>query len=302
MKISGPAIFHRTVYCARCQSRYEVGFNSLKRAINPICLAVGKDGKECGGTKYSFLPRDEVDKLVQANLSAVWWVLKKKIMAYTPENFILAVGGEDEVAAEGRLALLEAAMHYDPTRLSVSGKAARFNTYAVVSIEQRMREWINRQLRRGAAGEPILDDRSRRYVVSVRSTVALQEINTRDGTNFDGADYDLTGCIPEPSDRANTEMMMLEVRRCIDNLDERRRTVIECLYFRGMTMRQTASLIGISRERVRQNAEEAMVLIEAMYGGVFRDMSFFNVQNLVKQRRDMKRKRKMKKRLQRQSA
>lgn len=259
MKITGPVVVRRKVLCVQCQTPYRVGFTSQNRAKNPRCPE-----SKCGSSRYSFLPNKEIESMVVANLLAVRWVVNR-LLKYFPSRVVEAVGGIEEMDAEGRLALLDAAHHYDPKRLSkATGLPVAFNTYAVRSMEMKLRGWIDSQLRHGANGEPTLTE-NRKYVKDTRPTLSFQAIMDR-GANGEAV---AAGDPFFPDHRVKSALdgaVDSELCSMIALLDPRRRHVMEAIFFRGLTLVETARELRISKERVRQNKAEGLKKLTDLYG------------------------------------
>ena len=223
--------------------------------------------------------RDARDELVQANLRFVIDVAKN----YQNRGLSLA-----DLISAGNVGLLTAAERFDGT------KGYKFISYAVWWIKQSILQSIAehartvrlpmnkvsllkdisktaRRLGQGREGEPDVEEIARELDVSaeeVRETLlSARAVRSLDEAFTDDDERSLLNILSDPQQASpDTEVLSASARAQLEsvlvNLDERELRIIR-LYFgldghEALTLEQIGSLIGVTRERVRQLKERAL--------------------------------------------
>lgn len=185
-----------------------------------------------------------LEKLTKANLKFVVSI------AHQYKNRGL---GEDDLISEGNIGMMYAAQKFDGT------KGTRFVKFAAPYIRKAMEEAINEQLETFKAQNK--DERKPRkrtaHRVSIdqpipagsNGTFTLQTI--LENANSQHADENLT-----------KQIVREEIKKAMSVLDARQRKVISLLYAikdeEAYTMQETADIMDIKRERVRQIRKKAL--------------------------------------------
>jgi len=219
--------------------------------------------------------RAALDKLVNANLRFVVSVAKK----YQHQGMTL-----EDLISEGNIGLIKAAERFDATR------GFKFISFAVWWVRQSMMHALNEKRRiirlpgnyliginniRNAMsdlelifGRPATDDelalhldmpllKLKEYMMSAGSTVSLDKGIDQDDES--GATL-LTVVADENTDPADSllisEGLKSQIRRLLSKLNRREQRIIELFYGLEtgipMELEDIASIIGLSKERVRQ--------------------------------------------------
>ena len=223
--------------------------------------------------------RDARDELVQANLRFVIDVAKN----YQNRGLSLA-----DLISAGNVGLLTAAERFDGT------KGYKFISYAVWWIKQSILQSIAehartvrlpmnkvsllkdisktaRRLGQGREGEPDVEEIARELDVSaeeVRETLlSARTVRSLDEAFTEDDERSLFNILSDPHQASpDTEVLSASARAQLEsvlvNLDERELRIIR-LYFgldghEALTLEQIGSLIGVTRERVRQLKERAL--------------------------------------------
>jgi RNA polymerase primary sigma factor len=222
---------------------------------------------------------DSLDRLVRSNLRFVVSVAKKY------QNQGVALG---DLINEGNLGLIRAAHKFDET------KGIKFISYAVWWIRQAILQALAEQsrivrvpLNRAGAlhrigrssstllqelgREPTVDEIAQDLDLSqseVASTLAISQSHlSLDAPMTPGEDNRLMDYLPDqfspqPEDEAYNHALKDTVDHALSTLKEREAKVLR-LYFglddqEPMTLEEIGSLLGITRERVRQIKEKAL--------------------------------------------
>ena len=223
--------------------------------------------------------RDARDELVQANLRFVIDVAKN----YQNRGLSLA-----DLISAGNVGLLTAAERFDGT------KGYKFISYAVWWIKQSILQSIAehartvrlpmnkvsllkdisktaRRLGQGREGEPDVEEIAQELDVSaeeVRETLlSARAVRSLDEAFTEDDERSLLNILADPHQASpDTEVLSASARAQLEsvlvNLDERELRIIR-LYFgldghEALTLEQIGSLIGVTRERVRQLKERAL--------------------------------------------
>jgi RNA polymerase primary sigma factor len=221
-----------------------------------------------------------LDKLVRSNLRFVVSVAKKY------QNQGVALG---DLINEGNLGLIRAAHKFDET------KGIKFISYAVWWIRQAILQALAEQsrivrvpLNRAGAlhrigrrsssllqelgREPTVDEIAEELDISrdeVEKTLAISQSHlSLDAPLTPGEDNRLLDYLPDqlspgPEDEAYEQALKSSIDEALGSLKEREAKILR-LYFglddqEPMTLEEIGSLLGITRERVRQIKEKALV-------------------------------------------
>ena len=221
-----------------------------------------------------------LDKLVRSNLRFVVSVAKK----YQNQGVALA-----DLINEGNLGLIRAAYKFDET------KGIKFISYAVWWIRQAILQALAEQSRivrvplnragalhrigkRSAAllqelgREPTVEELADELDISeeeVRRTLSLSQTHlSLDAPLTPGEDNRLLDYLPDqfapgPDDETYDRALMDTVEEALGTLKEREAKILR-LYFgldsqEPMTLEEIGSILGITRERVRQIKEKALL-------------------------------------------
>jgi RNA polymerase sigma factor (sigma-70 family) len=224
------------VFCVRCDHQYLLGFDSRGHAIDPRC-----DAAECGWDQWSCSCRAEVERLCATHTAAVWWAVLHYILPRFPAGSIEALGGKEELAAEGMVVLLHAARLYDSKRISAkTGRPVCFKSYLVRSVVNRVRQYITREIRFKRAA----------------SSIAPFEGELSDAKAFD------------PADTSAQKELLRHLDTKIAKLGLRRRRVLELTVMEGRTLADAGRALGTTTECVRQNRKMALTQLRKMFGEI----------------------------------
>lgn len=158
----------------------------------------------------------------------------------------------EEARDEALAALCSSAAGYDPAKINpASGKPYAFTTYASKSIIHRI---YNLGKKRSATPREL---QTRRFLVGHCSAYQGADDSAR-------ATPDLIDILQAPpTEPDNTEE--IELLRCrVQELPDRYAVVVEH-QLKGMGLRQSAKILGVSRERVRQLRDIAVRKLRVMY-------------------------------------
>ena len=223
---------------------------------------------------------EALDKLVRSNLRFVVSVAKK----YQNQGVALS-----DLINEGNLGLIRAAHKFDET------KGIKFISYAVWWIRQAILQALAEQSRivrvplnragalhrigkRSAAllqelgREPTVEELADELDISedeVRRTLALSQSHlSLDAPLTPGEDNRLLDYLPDqfspgPDDETYDQALMDTVEEALGTLKEREAKILR-LYFgldgqEPMTLEEIGSILGVTRERVRQIKEKALL-------------------------------------------
>ncbi len=254
----GPAVRTARVYCVRCWSTYRLGFNSSNRALSPKCpRLIPGDGeaKKCGHSAWSYSCRADVEKLCAANENAVWEVVHE-FCRRRPLDLLNAVGGVDEVAAEAFAGLVYHAHRFEPNRVAVStGKPVKFVTYLMNGLPRYLAMWMDEQMRLGACGAPVLNEKW------VRETVPHVRIDITPGGDENHPLSFQDQRTPCPVEEASKTEYSEQLEDALKHLDKRHRIIIEMRTMNGTSLKKVGERLGISKERTRQLEIHALVVL-----------------------------------------
>ena len=241
------------VYCARCDARYVVHFDQRNRTTGTgctVCAEKAPGGKLVCYEEWSRRPRAEVEKLVLQFQRLVYQVAIKKVMPRFHSDMIKAVGGIEEISAQGQIGLLHAARRYDGSFVhDDTKKPVKFITYATVALQRHIQRWVESQLIHGASGFPI---REKHRTVGIKPVLWLEEI-------WDGDEFPL---IAPPTVDTDEEMA---VHEALAKLDPKRREVLRGRYFAHEPLKVIGKRMGVTQERVRQIECEAIADLQDLF-------------------------------------
>lgn len=240
-----PAVRTRRVHCARCDAAYSLAFSANGRSIDAICPA-------CRSPLYSLSDKSTADKRTVQYLPLVYFVVHRDVVPRLTRDRLTSLGGIEELAGEGMLALVDASRCFDSDYRSKTGATATFKTYAMGVIRRRLWLWINRQLANGADGLPYID--SEYWVTGTRPFVCDEDIAMPDRN------------APEPPSEAGDREGREMLRNRLRSLPDRLQAVLIGRYWHGNTLAEVARQIGVSKERIRQNEAEAIAMLANLYG------------------------------------
>lgn len=234
------------------------------------------------------------DALVTANLRFVVTVAKK----YT--NYGMSFS---ELIAEGNCGLLEAVKRFDETR------GFKFITYAVWWIRQGILKALAEQSR--AARPPMsqvndlqkVEKNAARLTQELGRAPTAEEIAVRADMSLERAhnalelsQHDVSLDAPLSGEEGDDTMQAVlaadqpgfdecfdqdalfsALHECIDRLDEREQLILRA-YFgleqtRPMTLEQIGTVLGLTRERVRQLRDRALLRVRTEYGDLLQELS-----------------------------
>lgn len=180
------------------------------------------------------------NKLVEDNIKLVYYEVSRL-------NRWLRASGvlyEDAVQA-GTIGLIRAAELYDPNRISpITNDLIKFSTYAC--------RWIFQQIQRQVTRNSVV-------VVPERTAKFLPKCRTNSVSHRpfeDSEEYPiLIEDIEIPFDEHEA------VRRAMNQLTPRHKTVLKLRFWRHMTLEEIGQRLNITRERVRQIQDRAIKLL-----------------------------------------
>lgn len=238
--------------------------------------------------------RAAADTLVTANLRFVVTVVKK----YTSYGMSFS-----ELIAEGNCGLLEAVKRFDETR------GFKFITYAVWWIRQGILKALAEQSRAARPPMSQVNDLQKVEKNAARLTQKLgraptpEEIAVSADISLERAhnalelsQHDVSLDAPLSGEEGDDSMqavlaadgpgfdesfdqsaLFTALHECIDRLDDREQLILRA-YFglqqaRPMTLEQIGEVLGLTRERVRQLRDRALLRVRTEYGGMLRELS-----------------------------
>jgi RNA polymerase primary sigma factor len=259
----------------------QTGLQLYLRQINEIPLLTAEDEKQLGWAIINDNCAAARERMIRANLRLVVSIAK---------NYVNRGLTMQDLIEEGNVGLLRAVEGFDPAQ------GARFSTYASWWIKQAIKralinatqpihvpaymveliaKWkqaarkLEARLGRPPSMQELADEMQlplkklriiKRAMKAVRSPAQGPKDDHGETTNFAEllADH-RTGCPSETMARGDE---LAIIRKLLEAIDEREARILRMRFgFDGqepLTLKQIASEIGISRERVRQIADEAL--------------------------------------------
>lgn len=190
----------------------------------PSDAGVGQSGwscEFCGGQHLSLATRAEVEQRCARSLALASWCARR-FASRLGSRTLHACGGIEELRGEARIALLIAARAWDASR------GAKFSTYAVIVISNRLSQWATMQALPCRGG----GDRA--------SAPAAALDAVADAKAF------------EPVAIAALAEERLTVRRAVAKLPGKQGKIVRQRRLEGKTLEAVADAFGLSRERIRQ--------------------------------------------------
>jgi RNA polymerase primary sigma factor len=221
-------------------------------------------------------------KLIQANLRLVVSIAKK----YTGQGLLFM-----DLVQEGSIGLMKAAERFDYTR------GFKFSTYATWWIKQTIIRAIAnnsrairipvhmsdkiRALKRATAElmkstdvEPTLEEIAARMKMSERKVLAIKQavikepvsLSTPVADDLSVEDYICDSAQNGPEHKAECKYLAKDVRKALEALSEKERFILKNRYAIGVdevkTLEELGTILGFSKERIRQIACEALKKIK----------------------------------------
>ena len=184
-----------------------------------------------------------LEKLTKANLKFV------VSLAHHYKNQGL---GEDDLVSEGNIGMMHAAKKFDGT------KGIRFVSYAAPYIRKAMEEAIKEQtaLYKLPKDEKSKFERKRTHAISIDQPIPVGSSN-----NFTLQHVLENEDAPQADEHLNKELLNFEIKKGLNELNEREKRIIIAIYgLNGThyTMAEIAENMGLKRERVRQIRNKAL--------------------------------------------
>lgn len=259
----------------------QTGLQLYLRQINEIALLTAEEEKVLGWAVINDNCPAARDRMIRANLRLVVSIAKN----YGNRGLSL-----QDLIEEGNVGLLRAVEGFDPAQ------GARFSTYASWWIKQAIKralinavqpihvpaymveliaKWkqasrkLEGQLGRPPQLQELADEMQLplRKLRIIRSALRAVRTPTQAPTDEHGESMNFADLLADPRSGPAQEQMiredeLLTIRKLLDAIDEREARILRMRFgFDGqepLTLKQIAHEIGISRERVRQIADEAL--------------------------------------------
>lgn len=268
------------------QAELQTGLQLYLRQINEIPLLTADDEKQLGWSIINDNCPASRERMIRANLRLVVSIAKN----YANRGLSL-----QDLIEEGNVGLMRAVEGFDPAQ------GARFSTYASWWIKQAIKralinavqpihvpaymveliaKWkqASRKLEGHLGRQPTMQELAdemqlplrklkiiKRAVRAVKTPSQSHTDDSGDSVNFGDMVADHRTNPPSDSMVRDDELRM--IRRLLDAIDEREARILRMRFgFDGqepLTLKQIATAIGISRERVRQIADEALRKLNA---------------------------------------
>lgn len=278
----------RAVKYAKAPSRTELqsGLQLYLKQINEVPLLTAEDEKTLGWAIINDNCPKARERMIRANLRLVVSIAKN----YANRGLLL-----QDLIEEGNVGLLRAVEGFDPAQ------GARFSTYASWWIKQAIKRALinavqpihvpaymveliarwkqsSQKLERALGRPPSLPELAeemqlplkkmriiKRAVKAFRAPAQAPLDDNGDVMNIGDLIADERGGPPE--DMVFRDDELKTIRRLLDAIDEREARILRLRFGldgqEPLTLKQIAQEIGISRERVRQIADEALAKLNA---------------------------------------
>ncbi|MBL0869041.1 MAG: RNA polymerase sigma factor RpoD/SigA [Phycisphaerales bacterium] len=263
------------------QSELHTGLQLYLRQINEIALLTAEDEKQLGWAIINDNCPVSRDRMIRANLRLVVSIAKN----YANRGLSL-----QDLIEEGNVGLMRAVEGFDPAQ------GARFSTYASWWIKQAIKralinavqpihvpaymveliaKWkqASRKLEGALGRQPTMQELAdemqlpMRKLKIIKRAVRAVKTPSQAPTDESGESMNFGDMVADhrtnpPGDSLVRDDELRTIRKLLDAIDEREARILRMRFgFDGqepLTLKQIASTIGISRERVRQIADEAL--------------------------------------------
>jgi len=238
---------------SKCRNE-EDSFRSYLREINRIPLLSKEEEMKiarlaAGGDKVAR------EKLITSNLRFVIMVAKKYQGKGLPFQ---------DLISEGNIGLLSAVKHFD------AEKGYRFITYAVWWIRQAISKAIHEKgymIRLPSKKARDLMNMEKSRQTFKKDVISLDDPISRHENALTIKDLLQDEYYNSPVDHATNNILREELEIILDSLEERAAEVVRCRFGLGdigpMTLREVGDRCQLSRERVRQIENRAIVELES---------------------------------------
>lgn len=242
----------RWVHCVKCDRQYQIEVNYKNQAVNPLCPS-----RRCGCSAYSIVDISSMHKLIEENLGSAHFVANRVGRRFG-DNTIRMIGGMDELCCQCMVYLLKAAQRYDPSYRQANGKPVKFITYAVVSMEQDLNQWMGTQLKTGEIGTPTINDQG--YVIGCLPRLSLSFNSVEYGTDYEFEDTKAT----DPSIWDGNDQILRDSLLRLPKLQSR---ILHLRFWDYKTLAEIGILVGLTKERVRQLQAIALTKLNRILQG-----------------------------------
>ena len=251
------------------------------RQINEVALLTPEEEKELGWRIINDDDQDAKEHMIKANLRLVIAISKN----YAHRGLALA-----DLVEEGNIGLIRAVEGFDPAQ------GARFSTYASWWIKQAIKRTLinavqpihipaymveliarykqqQRRFEEEHGRQPSLQELSHAMGIPVKKLeIVKRAVKARnaptqapvkdDGDTVDFSDLFEDNRTPDPERRVTDREDMGFILKLLDSIDQRDARVLRLRFgLEGqepLTLKQIGETVGLTRERVRQIAEEAL--------------------------------------------
>jgi RNA polymerase primary sigma factor len=230
------------------KSSYEEG--SLDQYLRDISAypLISRDEEVSLAQRIRTSDQEALDKLVRSNLRFVVSVAKK----YQNQGVSLS-----DLINEGNLGLIRAAHKFDET------KGIKFISYAVWWIRQAILQELGREPTHEEIAEGMdITEEEVAKTMSISQTHLSLDAPLAPGEDNKLLDYLPDNLNPTPDEQTFEKALTESIEEALSHLKEREAKILR-LYFgldgtEPMTLEEIGSLLGITRERVRQIKEKAL--------------------------------------------
>lgn len=213
-------------------------------------------------------PLNERDTLIMEHYAMV------RRIAYRMARRLPRYVDVEDLVNIGMIGLIDAVDRYEPTRASSFSAYARIRVQGAIVDEMRKNDWVPRSVRDRAARinrarqdllsdlgrDPTHDELAERLGVSaerleellqtadVRVLVSMEDGNDSEGTIGDtisDEDQDL-------NDEITRRLFGEKIRDVLHTLPEREQLIVEMYYYRDLTFKEIARVLGVTESRVSQ--------------------------------------------------
>ena len=204
--------------------------------------------------------------------------IAKKISSRLPANIEM-----DDLISSGVIGLIDAIEKYDPTRNNKFKTYAEFRIRGSILDELRAQDWIPRSVRDKAKvleraseeleskiGRPPSDpelaehlglrvDEFYSLATQARSTKMLSIDEVAIFSNTDRKSlFDILQKKGDPFFDLSVKSIREAIKKCIEELPERQRTVLNLYYYNDMNLKKIGTVLGVTESRVSQLHAQAI--------------------------------------------